>query len=280
MKQTTKHTNRGAWLVLAAAACWGTTGTAQAFAPDGATPLAIGAVRLAVGGTALLLLALSRRRLHRQGWRPWPTAIAISGIALYQVCFFSAVRATGVAAGTVVAIGSAPILAGLIGLVFLGERPTPRWIVATAFAVVGCTLLVTGGGELTVNPLGVLLALGAGGSYAAYTAASKELLRAQHPDAVSAVAFFGGARRGDKYHYDGNDQRNAAVERRWETACPAMNCRHSVCFVDGQAMPHRESPRFGLTQAELVEACVSPKYHVQAARTEGWRRIGGLTADA
>ena len=193
MKQPATHANRGTWLILAAAACWGTTGTAQAFAPASATPLAIGAIRLAIGGTALLLLALSRRRLHRQGWRPWPTAVAIGGIALYQVCFFSAVRATGVAAGTVVAIGSAPILAGLIGLIFLGERPAPRWMVATAFAVVGCTLLVTGGGEMTVNPLGVLLALGAGGSYAAYTAASKELLRTQHPDAVSAVAFFGGA---------------------------------------------------------------------------------------
>jgi DME family drug/metabolite transporter len=112
---------------------------------------------------------------------------------LYQVCFFAAVRATGVAAGTVVAIGSAPILAGLLGLLFLGEQPTPRWMVATAFAIAGCTLLVAGGGSLTVNPMGVLLALGAGGSYAAYTAASKDLLRDHHPDAVSAVAFFGGA---------------------------------------------------------------------------------------
>ncbi len=193
MSQPRTSSTRGAWLVLAAAACWGTTGTAQAFAPAGATPLAVGAVRLAVGGTALLALALGRRRLHRGGWRFWPTAFTVVGIALYQICFFAAVRATGVAAGTVVAIGSAPILAGLIGLVFLGERPTPRWMVATAFAIAGCTLLVTGGGALTINPVGILLALGAGGSYAAYSAASKDLLRDHHPDAVNAVAFFGGA---------------------------------------------------------------------------------------
>jgi DME family drug/metabolite transporter len=193
MSRPERSSTRGAWLVLAAAACWGTTGTAQAFAPESATPLAVGAVRLAVGGTALLLLALGRRQLHRGGWRFWPTAFAIAGIALYQICFFAAVRATGVAAGTVVAIGSAPILAGLIGLIFLGERPTLRWMVATAFAIAGCTLLVTGGGALTINPVGILLALGAGGSYAAYSAASKNLLRDHSPDAVNAVAFFGGA---------------------------------------------------------------------------------------
>ena len=193
MRQPVTPDNRGVWLVLAAAVCWGTTGTAQAFAPAGATPLAVGAVRLAVGGTALLFLALSQRRLHWQGWRLGPTLIAVAAIALYQVCFFAAVRLTGVAVGTVVGIGSAPMLAGLLGLIFLHERPTRRWLLATVLAVVGCTLLVTAGGDVQVDPFGVALALGAGASYAAYSAASKELLKIQHPDAVSAVAFFGGA---------------------------------------------------------------------------------------
>src|ERR1700685_4509757 len=35
-------------------------------------------------------------------------------VACYQLCFFSAVRLTGVAIGTVVAIGSAPVFTGLI----------------------------------------------------------------------------------------------------------------------------------------------------------------------
>ena len=39
----------------------------------------------------------------------------------------------------------------------------------------------------------MLLALGAGASYALYTIAGRELLRRQPPDAVTAVAFFGGA---------------------------------------------------------------------------------------
>ena len=44
-----------------------------------------------------------------------------------------------------------------------------------------------------LDAIGVLLALGAGASYALYTIASRQLLRVQPPDAVTAVAFFGGA---------------------------------------------------------------------------------------
>lgn len=200
--KSVSSSNRGAWMVLAAGVLWGTTGTAQAFAPAGATPLAIGAIRLLVGGTALLILALVRRQLHPRGWPLWPTAMVLIGIALYQVCFFAAVARAGVAVGTIVAIGSAPMLAGVLGLVILGERPTLRWLFATLLAVGGCTLLVVAGSgsdssatgsSVHLDAIGVLLALGAGASYALYTIASRQLLRVQPPDAVTAVAFFGGA---------------------------------------------------------------------------------------
>jgi DME family drug/metabolite transporter len=193
MNSASTTANRGFWFVLAAAICWGTTGTAQAFAPQGATPLAIGAVRLLVGGSALLLFALGRRQLRRQGWPPAATATVIGTIAGYQLFFFAGVARTGVAIGTVVAIGSAPILAGLLGFLLLGERPTTRWLLSTLLAVAGCALLIAAGGELQVDPLGVILAIGAGAAYALYTIASKDLLRVQPPDAVTAVAFFGGA---------------------------------------------------------------------------------------
>ncbi|MBW7885575.1 MAG: EamA family transporter [Caldilineaceae bacterium] len=184
----------GNWLILMAAVCWGTTGTAQAFAPSGATPLAVGTVRLLIGGAGLLLLAIGRRKLRPQGWPLRPTALAICTIAAYQVCFFGGVARTGVAVGTVVAIGSAPMLAGLFGLLLLGERPSRRWLVATLLAIAGCALLIgAGGADIQVDPLGIVLAIGAGASYALYTSASKELLPFQPPDAVTAVIFFGGA---------------------------------------------------------------------------------------
>jgi DME family drug/metabolite transporter len=193
MNLASTPTTRGFWLVLAAAVCWGTTGTAQAFAPEGATPLAVGTMRLLIGGSALLFFALGRRQLRHRGWPLAATVTAIGTIAGYQIFFFAGVARTGVAVGTVVAIGSAPVLAGLMGLLLLGERPTRRWLLATLLAVVGCTLLIVTGGDLQIDLPGIILAIGAGATYALYTIASKDLLRVQPPDAVTAVAFFGGA---------------------------------------------------------------------------------------
>lgn len=193
MNPAAKATHRGFWLVLAAAVCWGTTGTAQTFAPEGATPLAVGATRLLIGGGALLLFALGRRILSLRNWPLSATVVAIGAIAGYQLFFFAGVARTGVAVGTVVGIGSAPIFAGLLGLLLRGERPDRRWMLATLLAVAGCTALIVSGAEIEVDPLGVILAIGAGASYALYTVASKDLLSLQPPDAVTAVAFFGGA---------------------------------------------------------------------------------------
>lgn len=184
----------GALLVLLAAVCWGTTGTAQAFAPIGATPLSVGAVRLAVGGVTLLLWAVVRRSF--QSGRPWPiasTVMAAACMAAYQVFFFAAVARTGVAVGTVVGIGSGPVIAGLIGWIFKRENPGLAWGVATALATTGCVLLGLSGGSVTIDPWGIVLAIGAGAVYSIYVFASKELVEAQRPEAAMGVVFALGA---------------------------------------------------------------------------------------
>ena len=185
---------RGSWFVIAAAMLWGTTGTAQALAPDGAQPVIIGTVRLVVGGIALMAFALMRGVL-RDGkrWSIWPTLLAALSMAAYQLFFFAGVAKTGVVVGTMVGIGSAPIMTGLLGYLVLGERPGRKWGMATALAVVGCGLLVASGGSIHIDILGILLALGAGLSYAIFTLVSKELLEDHPPEAVMAVAFFLGA---------------------------------------------------------------------------------------
>ena len=183
----------GALLVLAAGVLWGTSGTTQALAPAGVSPASIGAMRLVVGGGVLMLLALIRGGLGAGRWPVFGTLLAGICVASYQLCFFAAVHRTGVAVGTLVGIGSSPVIAGLLGFVFRGERPGRRWLVATCFALAGCALLVGGGGELNADPLGILLALGAGTSYASYTMAIKGLLPGRTPDAVMAVVFCLGA---------------------------------------------------------------------------------------
>lgn len=184
----------GPWLVLGAALLWGTTGTAQAFAPAGFDPMVIGALRLLIGGLALLLLALVRGELKwKTAWRWRPLLLAALFTASYQLCFFAAVARTGVAVGTIVGIGSSPIAGGLLGWIFRGERPGRRWTGATVLAICGCVLLSLDSGNIAVDLLGILLALGAGVSYAAYALVIKGLLEHHSPNAVMALVVCLGA---------------------------------------------------------------------------------------
>lgn len=181
----------GIWYILAAAVLWGTTGTSQGLAPAGVEPTTIGAVRLAVGGGTLLLLALARGAFKKNGaWPVTVTFVSALFVAGYQLCFFAGVARTGVAVGTMVAIGSAPVAAGVLGYFVRQERIGRRWLAATLLSVCGCALLATGGiGGLQSNMVGIMLALGAGLSYAAYTVSIKGLLDQHAPDAVMAVVF-------------------------------------------------------------------------------------------
>ena len=128
----------GGWFILGAAFLWGTTGTAQAFAPPDAQPITVGAMRLAIGAIALCFLAAYRGELRSlRRWRSWPlvtTLVAAAAVAAYQMFFFAAVARTGVAIGTIVGIGSTPIAAGILVLLVHHEWPGRRWMVATALA--------------------------------------------------------------------------------------------------------------------------------------------------
>jgi DME family drug/metabolite transporter len=180
--------------VLLAAVCFGTTGTAQALGPDGTDPVGVGAARILVGGALLAAVALAARSTARARWAPRPVIAAVAGVAVYQLAFFAAVADTGVAVGTIVALGSAPTLAGLFEWALERRRPCPRWAVATVLACAGVALLALAGGEASVSAPGVALAVTAGAAYAAYTLAAKRLLAAGHPpEAVMGAAFGLGA---------------------------------------------------------------------------------------
>lgn len=176
-------------MILLAAMLWGTTGTTQAFAPETAHPIAIGATRLAVGGLFLLSLVLVAGKLNFKNWPIKTTILASLSMALYQPLFFSAVLMTGVAIGTVVTIGSAPIFSGFIEWVFLKKRPTAIWWVSTFLSILGCLLLLMNQESVYINPVGIVMALGAGISFAGYTLVSRELVEAYSPLSVVAVIF-------------------------------------------------------------------------------------------
>lgn len=180
-------------MVLFAAVLFGTTGTAQALGPDGTEPPAVGAARV-LGAAVLLLLVARFAERGEGGWSPWAVAVGGLGVAGYQLSFFEAVDRTGVAVGTVVALGSGPAFAGLAGRIANGERLTGRWAGATALACAGVALLVGGGDGADVDAAGVALALVAGASYATYTVAAKGLLDDGHgPEGIMARFFALGA---------------------------------------------------------------------------------------
>src|SRR5438067_2171840 len=95
-----RATLSGPAAILAAAALWGTTGTASTLAPAGAPPAAVGAAGLAAGGLLLLLTSRGARPMlsactRAQRWLLGLGALAVAG---YPATFYPAVARTGVAA--------------------------------------------------------------------------------------------------------------------------------------------------------------------------------------
>ncbi|GGH43565.1 DMT family transporter [Microbacterium album] len=181
--------------VLAAAVLFGTTGTSQELGPDGTTPLAVGAVRLAIGGSALALLAAGaavlrhRRRPPRPRLSAKPLALmAATAVSLfvYQPLFFLGTSANGVAVSTVIALGSAPVLAGLLEWLLTRRAPGLLWSAATAVSTIGVALLALGGGAGgSADPAGLAGSLGAGAAFAVIAVAQRRLLDAGwHPFTV------------------------------------------------------------------------------------------------
>ncbi|GAA1966357.1 DMT family transporter [Microbacterium deminutum] len=179
--------------VLAAAMLFGTTGTSQALGPAGTTPLSIGVMRMVIGGTGLAILAFALAWRHARrmpagvsrpvfGVRPLALMV-LTGVCItvYQPLFFLGTARNGVAVGTVVALGSAPILAGLLEWTLTRRVPSPTWMVATALATVGVILLGFGGeagGAGGTDPIGIACSIGAGASFAVIANAQRRLLDA------------------------------------------------------------------------------------------------------
>lgn len=179
---------RSVLAVLAAAVLFGTTGTSQALGPDGTTPLSIGVMRMVIGGTALALIAFALAARHARRSvgvaRPRLTArpllmMALTGVCLsiYQPLFFLGTERNGVAVSTVIALGSAPILAGLLEWALTRRIPSHVWGGATALATLGVVLLGVGGSAGGgTDPVGIVGAVGAGASFAVIANVQRRLL--------------------------------------------------------------------------------------------------------
>ncbi|PSL39339.1 DME family drug/metabolite transporter [Labedella gwakjiensis] len=192
--------------VLLAAVCFGTTGTALALGPGDASPLGAGAVRIVIGGGILAAVVLVRRPRG-----PLPAGIAGDsparripstalvaigslGIVAYQPAFFLGTTRVGVAVGTVVALGSAPIFTGAFEWLVTRRFPGLVWAGATAIATGGVVLLSGGtDGAIAPDPVGLAGSLAAGASYGVYALVAKILIARGAESAWTMGTLFGAA---------------------------------------------------------------------------------------
>ncbi|UUA07300.1 MULTISPECIES: DMT family transporter [Streptomyces] len=192
----------GALCVLAASVLWGTTGTAATFAP-GVGPLAIGAVAMGVGGLLQALMAAPRISHHASRLRERRGTVLLGAVsvAVYPLAFYSSMHLAGVAVGTVVSIGTAPLASALIERVVDGRRLTRRWMLAASLGLLGTVLLCVaeaahasgGSGQTsaTTTLLGIALGLVAAATYALYSWAAHRLITHRIPSRAAMGAVFG-----------------------------------------------------------------------------------------
>ncbi|MFC9353617.1 DMT family transporter [Arthrobacter sp. NPDC057013] len=191
----------GAFFVVAASTLWGTTGTVATFAPS-VSPLAIGAVAMGVGG---LLQALSAVQPIANHWdilrgRWLLVALGAAAVAVYPLAFYSSMHLSGVALGTVVSIGSAPLASAVIERLAERKELTRRWMLGALTGVAGAGLLCFAGdsaerpgalAEAWAVPAGVLLGLVAGVTYALYSWAAHRLISGGVSSRAAMGAVFG-----------------------------------------------------------------------------------------
>lgn len=185
--------------VVAASALWGTTGTAATFAPA-AGPLAVGAAAMGLGGLLQALTAARPLTCQRGALWAQRRTVLLGGVAVavYPLAFYTSMRLAGVAVGTIVSIGSAPLASALAERVVDQHRLTARWKFGATLGLAGVVLLclaeATGHrhGHAGAWPtmLGVSLGLVAGVTYAIYTWAAQRLMgRWMTPRAAMGAVF-------------------------------------------------------------------------------------------
>ncbi|GAA3935263.1 EamA family transporter [Streptomyces gulbargensis] len=178
-------TGRSLLYLIVAGIAWGTAGAAASliFRAGDMGPLALSFWRCA-GGLVLLLGALALRPRRPAGGASEPRRRRLVrvlgtgiGLTVFQSAYFAAVQTTGLAVATVVTLGAGPVLIAAGARLTLGERLGAGGLAAVTGALAGLAVLVLGGGEAEVRPVGVLLAVLSAAGYAAITLLTRWLGR-------------------------------------------------------------------------------------------------------
>lgn len=188
----------GILAVLLAALLWGTTGTAATFAPA-VSALAIGAAAMGIGGLLQAIIVISPIYVHRYRLRQQGVILVVGAltVAIYPLAFYASMRYAGVTIGTVISLGSAPLLAALLEYWLDGDRLTRRWLLSVILGVAGMLFISVAKSPASESAtidnrlIGLVLGLLAGLTYAFYTWCARRLMQRAIPARVAMGALFG-----------------------------------------------------------------------------------------
>jgi drug/metabolite transporter (DMT)-like permease len=149
---------------------WGTTWPLMKVALNEIPPLSMRAVAAALGALTLYVLCLAMRRsLRVPSAKAFGHIVVASTLNITGFSLFSAFAQLAAATSRVTIVAyTMPVWSVLLAWPFLGERPSRAQWIALTLCVIGLSILIyplTGSGV----PLGIVLALGVGLSWAAGT---------------------------------------------------------------------------------------------------------------
>jgi len=203
------RTRRGVLLALAATGLWSTTGIFidPLVSRYHATPVQISFWRALLVTAALALTRLkveSRKSKERHLFlRPstfdyrlsrrealYYVAYGLVGIALFNVVWSASVAVNKAAVATAL-IYSAPMFVALGGRLLYHERISPAQGAAILINLSGCALVsgVYDGAALFRHPMGLILGLGSGVAFAAYTLFGKGAARLGRRDTTTVLSY-------------------------------------------------------------------------------------------
>jgi len=157
-------------MLLVLCLIWGLTWPAMKIALYDMPPLTMRTLTAAFGGLALLVICFARRRsLRVRPGKDWAHVCAASLLNVVGFSLFSAFAQIAAATTRVAMLTYImPIWTLVLAWAVLGDRPTRTQAIAIALCAVGVAILVFPLATAGV-PLGLLLALGSGFSWAAGT---------------------------------------------------------------------------------------------------------------
>lgn len=168
---TAARADPGARLMLIALCCvWGITWPIMRIALSEVPPFTMRTLSALVGGSMLFAVCfLKRRSLHVPGARGWAHVTIASLLNVASFSVFSTFAQLGAATSRVAILSyTMPIWAVILAWFFLGERPTGIQPIAIGLCAAGLAVLIWPLASAGI-PLGILLALATGMSWAAGT---------------------------------------------------------------------------------------------------------------